>query len=261
MNKLPNLRTALLLLLAFGASLASAQIIRPKYDPEMPRFRVYATVMRAAEPVLRKADRLLDAGDDAGAEREAERYIEIVSEIEWEPERSMASTGGQRIIAEVYVRQRRYAEALTISRDVDVLNAPEAAVRAVALVGLGRLDEARALLPKALKGSGLSVLLVGDRADLPAARDPSASALAATAWLVHACATTISDDAFPRARKGFDAALALAPRNPIVALNAARFYRDKLKRPDLARKALANVSGGSKETAALLASERDLSKP
>ena len=244
------------LIAALGASLAAAQIVRPKYDPDMPRFRVFAAVMQEAEKVLRKAEHLLDVGDDAGAEREAERYLSIVGEIEWEPERSMVRIGGERVLAEVYVSQRRYVEALTMSRDVDVLNVPQGAVKAVALAGLGRLDEARELLSKALKEGNSIVLLVGDRADLPTARNPSADAVAATAWLIHACETTVDSAASARARKGFDAALALAPRNPIVALNAARFYRDKLKRPDLARKALASVNGGGKGTAALIASER-----
>ena len=256
MSRFTNYRHATLLLAALGASLAHTQIVRPKYDPDMPRFRVFAAVMHEAEKVLRKAERLLDAGDDAGAEREADRYLSIVGEIEWEPERSMVRIGGERVLAEVYARQRRYAEALTMSRDVDVLNAPQAAVKAVALAGLGRLDEARELLPKALKEGNSIVLLVGDRADLPAARDPSADALAATAWLIHACETTVDSAASARAQKSFDVALALAPRNPIVALNAARFYREKLKRPDLARKVLANVNGGGKETAALIAKER-----
>lgn len=254
MNKSPNLRTAPLLLLAFGACLASAQIVRPKYDADTPRLRDYAAIMRVAEPVLRKADRLLDAGDDASAEREADRYLAIVEEIEYESERSVARGFARHLLAEVYARQSRYVEALAMS--TDSLNAPQTAVRAVALVGLGRLDEARALISKALKEGNSIVLLVGDRADLPAAHDPSAAALAATAWLIHACETTVDSAASPRTRKGFEAALALAPRNPLVALNAARFYQATLKRPDLARRALASVTGGGKGTAALIASER-----
>ena len=38
----------------------------------------------------------------------------------------------------------------------------------------------------------------------------------------------------------------LAPRNPMVAANLAHFYRESLKRPYLAREALAQAVGGAK---------------
>ena len=184
----------------------------------------------------------------------------------------MASVGAQRVLAEVYARRNRFQQAIEMSWEKSKwvtagLGARESAVKAVALAGLGRLDEARATLERSLTMDNVPVRLRGDRADLPAARDRSTKSLTATAWLIHGLEVKDGGNTLPRARRSIEEALRLAPNNPVVALNAARFYREVAKRPDLARKALKAAAGGSRETRVLIEDEgreldrADMAKP
>ena len=251
MNKVRFLNHAFVVVaLAALAASASAQH-RPPYTPPSPETRAkleYAYgLVKESEAMLRTARNLLVAGDLEKAWTEAERALERVAELA-----PSDANHAHQVLAEIYVAKGQYALALNeiaqgYKEDRTVRSL---ATEALALIGVGRAQESRPLLAKALKGDKMVVELQGDWTDLPAVDNASGEALAATAYLLRAVG-----DYEEGKRQDLESAQRLAPRNPVVGLSLATFYRKSLRRPDLARKALEKAHGGTKATRDLLARE------
>ncbi len=246
MRRNSSLVLALLILSLAGlAAPASAQRFggRERSPEDMAQGRAHSQLMNEINEAEGRSRAFLVRGETAKAEAEADRALRRLDGQEQDDAMPV-----HELLAEIYVEQGRYLLALEELKRAfpEYSNVRLKMTKALALVGANRSGEAIPLLSQALKLGNVPVLLLGGREDLPAACVASKTALAATAYLLRGI------DDYRTRQMDFEAALRLAPKNPLVALNAARFFRETAKRPDLALKALAGAVGGGEATRVLL---------
>ena len=226
----PFLRPALLLLAAGLAVSATAQVIRgaEARDRAMnsPGFKMRAEASGRSGKLKERARQSLRTGGIASARRLAQEAVDVMDEVGEYDETA------HEILAEIWLLQGEPGLALDqfpgpLATYGELQSDDAIATKSIALVRLGSLDAARAILVEALGdarstgGKRLAYRIEG----LPMHQDRSAAALEATALVYRAQPYTAMNT--PGAIADLREAIRLAPRSALAGHLLARAQKDR----------------------------------